>query len=76
MEEIIMKSILKGLLTAFVGFAMIALLVGGVYGLIGVRHLEGYAAVAAFIGSVGVLACDVYALRKIGKGGAYAKDNL
>jgi hypothetical protein len=76
MEEIIMKAFLKGLLTAFVGFAMIAILAGGLIGLVGVWFLEGYAAVAAFIGSLLAIACNVWAMRKIGKGGAYAEGNV
>jgi hypothetical protein len=76
MEEIIMKTFFKGLFTAFVGFMMVAALVGGTYGLIGVCFLDGYAAVGAFIGSLIILVGDVLALRRIGKGGAYAEDNV
>lgn len=71
-----MKAFFRGLLTAFVGFMMIALLVGGIYGLIGVRLLDGYVAVAAFLGSMAVLICDGYVLYKVGYGGKYAKDNI
>lgn len=71
-----MKNVLKGLLAAFVGFAMIGILVGGVYGLICVGHLRGYAAVAGFLGSVIAIAGDGYLLYKVGYGGKYAKDNV
>jgi hypothetical protein len=76
MEEIMMKAFFKGLLAAFTGFAMIAILVGCVYGLLYVGQLHGYVAVLAFAGFSAAMVGDAVLLCRIGKDGVYAKGNV
>jgi hypothetical protein len=71
-----MKNFFRGLLTAFAGFMLIAVMLASLAALVGIWFLEGYVAIAAFIGATSVLGVDILVLYKIGKGGAYAKDSV
>lgn len=71
-----MKNFFRGLLTAFVGFVMIAALVCGAAVLVGVWFLDGYAAVGAFVGALSILGVDGFILYQVGSGGKYEKGNV
>jgi hypothetical protein len=69
-----MKSILKGLGVAFAGFMMIATLAIAIWSLVMVAFLNGYIAIAVFLGAISLLVLDGFVFYHIGKGDAYAKD--